>query len=77
MGLIRHLRVRRRLGAFADGELGATSARHVAVHVRECWTCGGELELLHLVRGALRQGRRSEPSPLQVRRLEHFVRELA
>lgn len=72
MILIRHLRVRRDIEAFLDGELDSARARRVRDHVSECWPCSGHLELMGLVRVALRRSHREEPSSLALRRLTRF-----
>jgi len=45
--------VRRRLGAYQDGELSAGARHRVEAHVRGCTQCGGELSALGRLRAAL------------------------
>lgn len=76
MRALDHLRVARLVGPFADGELDARGARLVSSHLEGCWECSGRLELLRLVRAALRHRRRREPTHVAVQRLLRASRSL-
>ncbi len=77
MRLAQHLLVRRLVEAYLDGELDDRQQRIVRDHLRQCWECGGQLEVLCLVRATLRRRRSDEPVWLPVRRLQRFSRRLS
>ena len=77
MNALRHSRLRRRLGPYLDGELEARQAGEVAVHLRDCWGCSGDVEVHHLIRGALRRAIADGTVHLPVMRLERFAGRLA
>lgn len=70
---VRHLLLSPRLGPYLDGELDPALEARVRAHLRECWRCSGELELLRLIAAALRQHRSAGPPALAVTRLRRFA----
>ena len=71
--LLAHLRIRRQIGAYLDGELQGALARAVADHLDECWDCNDAAHDLRLIRASLaRRGRRSPPN-LAVARLRRLA----
>jgi anti-sigma factor RsiW len=77
MTLVTHIRMRRHIGAYLDGELGGARARAVAEHLDECWDCNNAAHDLRLIRASLaRTGRRSPPN-LAVARLRRMASRLA
>lgn len=77
MNMLRHRRLRRRLGPYLDGELDAGPAREVGAHLRDCWGCSGDAELHRLIRAALRHVTADGTVSLPVARLQRFARRLA
>jgi len=54
MRWLTHLRLRRAVPAYVDGELDTLAARAVVAHLGRCWACSGEVELLRAVKRSLR-----------------------
>lgn len=77
MSPVEHQRLRRLVEAYVDGELEPRRAEAVRTHVRRCWECGGQVEVVLLIRAALRRHRRGQPAQLPLRRLGRLCRELA
>jgi hypothetical protein len=71
MGPLQHRRMRRAVAAHVDGELDASGGGAVATHLRECWSCSGDAELLMLIKRSLRK--RRDRDALAVLRLRRFV----
>ncbi|WP_236242968.1 anti-sigma factor [Streptomyces sp. CC228A] len=57
-----HLRLRRSVGPYADGELTGAARARVAEHIARCWVCSGTLETLRLVKSSLRRGPQRAPA---------------
>ncbi len=55
MGKIAHLRARRRLDAFVDGELLEPRRAEVQYHLDECPDCSAHVRLLLAMRRSLRR----------------------
>jgi membrane glycosyltransferase len=75
MSLIRHLRLRKKIEPYLDGELDQRSSAVVAEHVRDCWYCSGNLQDLRLIRAALLR-RSVEPPSLPLLRLRRFAQRI-
>ena len=54
MTWLNHRRLERALSAYLDGELDAAASANMTAHLRDCWGCSGEAELLRLVKRSLR-----------------------
>lgn len=71
-----HRRRRRQVMAYVDGEVDVTDAHDAAEHLRECWDCSGEAELLRVTKHALNRLGRSRPDDLTATRLKRWARGL-
>lgn len=74
MDLVGHLRWRKAIDAYADGELNPQLLAGMAAHVRRCWRCSRDVELTGMIKASLRQRRRAVPLP--VARLRRFATQL-
>ena len=61
------------LDGYVDGELDSRARREVGAHLRMCWGCSGTVQILLLVRAALRR-RHAATDSLPVARLRRFAR---
>jgi len=70
MNMVTHLRMRRLVSAYVDGELDDETARRVADHLRHCWRCSGDAELDEMVKRSLGNlaGRGDTMAALRLRR---------
>ncbi|MGH2686464.1 MAG: hypothetical protein ACRDJP_13455 [Actinomycetota bacterium] len=71
-----HRRRRRQVMAYVDGEVDANVGHDAAEHIRECWDCSGEADLLRLVKHALNRLGSSRPDDLTAARLKRWARGL-
>jgi anti-sigma factor RsiW len=71
MSPLAHRRMSRAVAAYLDGELDAAGAMAVAAHLRECWDCSRETEVLRMIKRSLR--RRPHDDVLAVLRLRRFA----
>jgi anti-sigma factor RsiW len=76
-GLLAHLRLRRAVGAYLDGELTPDAYDEVARHLSICWKCSIRAETLRLLKRALGQRSDWTPSSVAGRRLRRFAERLA
>lgn len=73
---VEHLRVRHRIGAFLDGELNGATARLVAGHLQDCWTCNDTAHDLRLIRASLTHLGRTAPPTVAAARLRRLAARL-
>ncbi len=73
MTWVAHRRLKRALSAHLDGELDAAASAVVAAHLRECWECSGDAELLRMVKRSLRNLRERQADRLATVRLYRFA----
>ncbi len=70
-----HRRMRRRVEAYVDGQAATTAETcTVQAHLRECWSCSGEAELLWLIKRSLRLRIDRQPTDLATARLRTWAR---
>ncbi|UGY94760.1 anti-sigma factor family protein [Streptomyces gobiensis] len=74
---VRHLRLRRDVEAYVDGELTGAHRTQVATHLGRCWSCSGRAETLRLIKTSLRHGLQHAPASLASVRLRRFADHLA
>ncbi|WP_236244288.1 zf-HC2 domain-containing protein [Streptomyces sp. CC210A] len=74
---LRHVRLRRSVGPYADGELTGAARARVAAHISRCWVCSGTLQTLRLVKSSLRRGPQRAPASLAAARLHRYAHRLA
>ena len=71
---VRHRRIRRKIEAYVDGELGSTRiVADVEQHLDACWNCTGEADRLRLIKSSLRTIGTRRPADLSVVRLRGWV----
>lgn len=70
---VRHLCLRRRVGAHVDGELSPGRRAETAAHLVRCWTCSGHAETLRLIKHSLGSGPGRAPSSLTGARLRRYA----
>jgi anti-sigma factor RsiW len=71
MNPLAHRRMSRTVAAYLDGELDPAGTVAVAAHLRVCWNCSGEAELLRMIKRSLRH--RAHDDGLAVLRLRRFA----
>jgi anti-sigma factor RsiW len=71
-----HIRMRRAVDAYLDGEVPPSRAAVVESHLDECWGCSGYAETLRLMKRSLRRRRDRRPTQLTVARLRHWAERL-
>jgi anti-sigma factor RsiW len=76
MNRLGHRRMRRTVSAFVDGQLDAIEAAVVAAHVRACWECSGDVEVVRLIKRSLRNLAGRERDALAAARLRRFAGKL-
>jgi anti-sigma factor RsiW len=69
MKWLAHRRMRRAVSAYLDGELDGAAAEAVSAHLRECWACSGDAELMRMVKKSLRDLASRHRDALTVMRL--------
>lgn len=72
MRALSHLRCRRNIGHFADGELGAASQQALAAHLLECDGCRRELDMVRAIKASLGRLAEAEPPALAATRLRRW-----
>ncbi|MBM9506246.1 anti-sigma factor family protein [Actinacidiphila acididurans] len=70
---VRHLRLRRCVGAYVDGELPPARRAELTAHLVRCWTCSGHAETLRLIKHSLGNGPVRAPSALTEARLRRYA----
>jgi anti-sigma factor RsiW len=75
--LVRHLRLRGKVGAYVDGELGPARCAELAAHLVRCWACSGHADTLRLVKHSLVNGPLRAPSSLSEARLRRYAARLS
>jgi anti-sigma factor RsiW len=48
-----HRRMRRAVSAYLDSEVDPATAAAVAAHLRRCWACSGDAELIRMIKQSL------------------------
>ncbi|MGH8971094.1 MAG: zf-HC2 domain-containing protein [Actinomycetes bacterium] len=76
MGPREHRRWRLAVEAYADDELPPAVRRPLRSHLRECWGCSEDVELMRMVKASLRR-QPARVEPLQLARLRRVVQQLS
>lgn len=76
MTRLAHRRMKRALSAYVDGELDAPTSDAVAAHLRECWDCSGDAEIIRMVKRSLRTLGDRERDALGALRVRRFASQL-
>lgn len=76
MNWIAHRRLRRTLAAFVDDELDRHTATAVRAHLRWCWTCSADAELMQMIKRALHTLAERQGTSLTAARLRRFAADL-
>jgi predicted anti-sigma-YlaC factor YlaD len=61
--------MRRAVSAYLDGEVDPVTAAVVGAHLRRCWACSGEAELIRMIKSSLRNLAGRDDDVLAVMRL--------
>lgn len=69
----KHRRMRRRVEAYVDGQVGPVDAAEVEGHLRDCWGCSADAETLRLVKQSLRHLGDRIPTHLGAARLRRWA----
>lgn len=62
--------------AFADGELSASLRGPVQAHLRECWGCSEDIEVLRMMKASLRR-QSTRLAPMELARLRRVAERVA
>lgn len=73
MNWLAHRRMKRAVSAYVDGELDPRGAAAVADHLRKCWGCSGDVDLIRTVKHSLRNLANRHGDSLAVTRLRRFA----
>lgn len=68
-----HRRFRRALSRYADGELDASAAQALAIHLVECDRCSREFAMVRAIKGSLQRLADAEPPTLAATRLQRWA----
>ncbi|HEV8627647.1 MAG TPA: anti-sigma factor [Acidimicrobiia bacterium] len=68
-----HRRFRRALSRYADGELDASAAQALALHLVECDRCSREFAMVRAIKGSLQRVADAEPPTLAATRLQRWA----
>ncbi len=71
-----HRRTKRLLSAYVDGELDQAASATVAAHLRDCWGCSGDVEIIRMVKRSLRNLGDRDRDALGALRLRRFTTQL-
>jgi anti-sigma factor RsiW len=74
MSWLRHRRIRQAVSAYVDGELDPVTATAVSAHLRRCWACSGEAELIRMIKRSLHSFASRRRDELAVMRLQRRLR---